>query len=676
MWQSEENIHWLRGLIHKTFFHPQFPLTPKLITPTALSFKSQILSPPSKQIILENINILIDYCINHNILLENICRLQANPSANILNDLAFNYPVIRFNATLNHFQVLIHHFIRELSRKGLIITKADKGDEICFIPFPLYQEMLLIHLKDVSTYLELSEDDFNALEKESMSIRKLGLHKLNLKSHHAVKQHQTTFKRRYMHLLMKIHKNPNDWQIPFLIPKTRPIISDCNTTFADISKAFLPVLQGIESKFHTVCTNSISVVHNLSVLSQDPISRAQMSSQGITMFTADVDALFTSIPLEDLTKILENFNLTHLELQFLHGIIHHNGFQVEEVQKKYKQIRGLPMGNALSGSLANIYLAEKEKTILSKYRTEIAFYSRYMDDIFIIFYGAIPPDFTYFFQKTISLKLSNCLSNSLLLPFLDVSIFFTGQDFISTVHAKNPSILSRIPFHLYSVDPKESLGVAKTELIRIWRINNTSNLLRQQLHSIYLQNKKIPQLFFKGLLAFFRHSGKILAHHLLCESCRLKDLKPSKTMEHKRKTYAATMPINCETVCFYLVKETEEITYMAINNLHGLHQTHQDQGKWEILPYRPVTWGNKPKCAATLTKFPEFKPNGRDLKSKGLESLLSYKLRENLPPLLHQVINKKFTSKIFYKSRRKRMQPVFQNIRRKLKTNAIRLLKR
>uniref|UniRef100_A0A3B3WF36 Uncharacterized protein n=1 Tax=Poecilia mexicana TaxID=48701 RepID=A0A3B3WF36_9TELE len=34
---------------------------------------------------------------------------------------------------------------------------------------------------------------------------------------------------RYFYLLPKIHKDPSDWAKPFLIPKGRPIVSDCSS---------------------------------------------------------------------------------------------------------------------------------------------------------------------------------------------------------------------------------------------------------------------------------------------------------------------------------------------------------------------------------------------------------------------------------------------------------------
>ena len=106
----------------------------------------------------------------------------------------------------------------------------------------------------------------------------------------------------------------------------------------------------------------------------------------------DVQSLYTNVPSMEAIELvyrklstnwLQYFNLTANDLRELLYVITGNCFFIYE-GKCYKQIRGLPMGNAISGTLSNLFMHEIENEILSQIQFEYAIYCRYVDDIFIL----------------------------------------------------------------------------------------------------------------------------------------------------------------------------------------------------------------------------------------------------------------------------------------------------
>ena len=91
----------------------------------------------------------------------------------------------------------------------------------------------------------------------------------------------------------------------------------------------------------------------------------------------------------------------------------------------YKQVDGVAMGSPLAPLLANWFIASKENTQLKNNdKTKPIFYTRYVDDIFVLIENNHDLDTFYNKMNTIHPNLQFTLErpNSNKLPFLDTEI--------------------------------------------------------------------------------------------------------------------------------------------------------------------------------------------------------------------------------------------------------------
>ena len=159
----------------------------------------------------------------------------------------------------------------------------------------------------------------------------------------------------------------------------------------------------------------------------------------------------------------------------------------------YLQTVGLPMGGALSGSLANIYLGELESAVVSTHMQHILLYRRYMDDILILHRGplALAHALISDLKHTFQLALTEHISTTQII-FLDLLISnspFYGLH--TSLYSKN-SILLKFPLPADKRPNRQVTHLIRTQLIRLWRNNTRSSTLSQQIHTIIAQLPQNP----------------------------------------------------------------------------------------------------------------------------------------------------------------------------------------
>ena len=91
------------------------------------------------------------------------------------------------------------------------------------------------------------------------------------------------------YLLPKIHKSPESWTIPHVLPKGRPIVSDCGAESYRVAKFIDHFLNPISHKHLSYVKDTYSFVSLLRDLSV-PAHRL--------LFSADVDSLYTNIEID------------------------------------------------------------------------------------------------------------------------------------------------------------------------------------------------------------------------------------------------------------------------------------------------------------------------------------------------------------------------------------------
>ena len=244
--------------------------------------------------------------------------------------------------------------LRNLSNnKELVIQKSDKGNAIVILNRIDYVDRVKELLLD-STKFQVTNIRDGKIMRHLANVRKSFHVVINKLLSQGKISKQTWFKLDpigckpgVLYGLSKVHK-----ALVRGIPKMRPILSAIGTAAYGMSKFLVPLLTGIATGPYTIL-NSFSF--NKEVLKQDAT---------LVMGSLDVDALFTSLPLDETIKISvdELFKdrdlvdkLSKREFKELLDLACKNSLFIFD-GIYYNQIDGVAMGSPLGPCLANIFM--------------------------------------------------------------------------------------------------------------------------------------------------------------------------------------------------------------------------------------------------------------------------------------------------------------------------------
>jgi len=160
--------------------------------------------------------------------------------------------------------------------------------------------------------------------------------------------------------------------------------------------------------YHPVVTNSTNLANDLTRLE---------IHENQSLITFDIKDLYINIPVTETlnivnTKLLQNNDtqIAHQILTLLKEVLSQNYFTFQ--QRIYQPERGITMGSPISGLIAEIFLQHFEDTNIKHLldTKNLAFYTRYIDDILIIY------DTTRIRSHTINTYINNIHSNITLNP--------------------------------------------------------------------------------------------------------------------------------------------------------------------------------------------------------------------------------------------------------------------
>ena len=130
--------------------------------------------------------------------------------------------------------------------------------------------------------------------------------------------------------------------------------------------------------------------HNSTTLAHD-ITKIRLNKHH-RMLTLDIKDLYTNIPIEETIQIAENRAQKHNDTKttsqialLLNTILKQNYFRFGD--KIYQPPKGVAMGSPISGLIAEVFLQHLENTHIKHImeRQHITLYTRYVDDILIIY---------------------------------------------------------------------------------------------------------------------------------------------------------------------------------------------------------------------------------------------------------------------------------------------------
>ncbi|XP_043914349.1 uncharacterized protein LOC122790793 isoform X1 [Protopterus annectens] len=274
----------------------------------------------------------------------------------------------------------------------------------------------------------------------------------------------------------KIHKNLEN-------PPMRALIDGRFSMTHNSAKLIDHILLKYLKKIPSICKDSWTFLSNISEVT---------FNTDFNFLTIDVVDLYTSIPHQEATEWvgmkLKDLGATNNEINIvteLLGIVLESNFFIfnEEI---FLQKQGVAMGSPCGASVANIFMAFWEhKYILSNstFNEQLRLYTRYLDDIFILFKGnATEADVLvdYMNHTTKFLKFTHCFSVQEI-DYLDVNLNKDdiSRTYMSKVFRKTTYCNSIL--HFTSQHPfKQKKAIIKGQLVRAVCMCNSSSAFGQE----------------------------------------------------------------------------------------------------------------------------------------------------------------------------------------------------
>lgn len=282
------------------------------------------------------------------------------------------------NTPKEKFILTIFEKTKKILKKhdNILILQADKGNKTVMMYKKEYSDKMERLLDDKNTYRTLRTDPTTKLQRENNNIV------ADLQKHN----HIDNWEKRKLYCsaatapriygLPKIHK---------LGTPLRPIVSSVQVPCYDLSKYVGQVLKNIISDDYNV-KNSLQVKKQLENMELDDDE---------VMVSFDVISLFTNIPvhlairnimkkwdkIKEFTKIPSSKFLKILNF----CLIENNYFMYAD--KLFHQVFGMPMGNPLSPTIADIVLDSLFNDTLAELREEnihFKYITKYVDDILAV----------------------------------------------------------------------------------------------------------------------------------------------------------------------------------------------------------------------------------------------------------------------------------------------------
>ena len=366
------------------------------------------------------------------------------------------------------------------------LTTADKGGKPVLIPKEDYIREALRQLQDTSTYEELSQEKAEELlleleKKKTTLICKLFKGNLITRTEQR-RLVEETWEIPPIYFLPKIHKpiNPTSNTYP-----GRPIIG----ATSNMLKTLDVYISKLTSTLLRRIPNSLSDTTELLMGLE---STPQPLPNSTTLFSADVESLYPSIPWTEGTEAARNFYNDNLHAvrewcdshsllppppanlfgEILSLILENNIFHFQN-RKWFRQRSGTAMGCSISVFLANTFMAHRMRKLREDPPHQLRYLGRYIDDIVGIWDGNNEIEIQNSFASVTdeNIKLSWVFSQQTLVA-LDLRINLQNGRISTRTHTKPTDGHQYV--HWTSAHPAHLLrSIPKAQLLR--RKRNCSN---------------------------------------------------------------------------------------------------------------------------------------------------------------------------------------------------------
>jgi Ser-tRNA(Ala) deacylase AlaX len=210
------------------------------------------------------------------------------------------------------------------------------------------------------------------------------------------------------------------------------------------------------------------------------------------MASLDVTSLFTNIPVQETIEIILNNVYNHGNLpppsitrntmkELLKYCTTESPFRSPN-NKLYLQVNGVAMGSPLAPTFAEFYMCTVENTVLDDNNVKPAIYARYVDDMYVVVRDEEHLEqLRRKMEENSDLKFTYELNVNDKLPFLDIEIDGSGEDYITTVYRK-PTDTGKCLNPAGECPDRYKISVIRAYLHRAHKTCSTPEILQSEIN--------------------------------------------------------------------------------------------------------------------------------------------------------------------------------------------------
>ena len=404
---------------------------------------------------------------------------------------------------------------------------------------------------------------------------------------------------RQFYLLPKIHKSFTTWPSRKM-PMGRPIVSDCDSDTYRVAEYIDSFLAPIAKSHDSYIRDTSDFLAKLSTVNPPPNS---------FLATLDVESLYTNIDNTDgLEAVREAFQLNpdpnrpcSQILELLQLCLENNDFMFNG--QWFLQTFGTAMGKKFAPNYANLFLAQWEKSALSRCNLKPDCYFRYLDDIFLVWSHSVD-DFWTFVDTLNSqhptIKLKATLHDTAI-DFLDVTIFkgpgfFEHGKLDSKVYFKTTDMHELL--HKTSYHPQHTFkGILKSQITRFYRIcthktdfdvacQTLFRVLRQRGYSArFLRSAKHDTLERLQIPHLNPNLGSYKCDNTGCITCSFL-VERTYVTDSKGKFYPLHATMSCNTSNLVYLIQCANCHFMYVGQTRETLHTRMQQHRSDIRTHK------------------------------------------------------------------------------------------
>ena len=359
------------------------------------------------------------------------------------------------------------------NNEHITITKSDKGGEMVVMETSSLEQLCIEHLSDTTTYEKLKRNKTNAIHLKINKNLKEVLTRCQFPPGLIYNlQTPSSARSQRFYALPKTHKKEL---------KIRPIISACGGVFDRLGWLLQTIFKPLLKQVSAHLNSTSDLIQRFTDTTKDRLkNKIPISFDVISLYTNinTNEAIDTALQYTNKYKLYTYGLETHDLYLLLHLLLDNNIFEYKNLGY-FRQIRGLAMGNRISGTLAILAMDRFERLfIYRELEPKLSLYLRYVDDTGTVVNNTDEAHriLNYLNKKHSTIKFEMDLpNNDGYLPILDIQLKINPD---GTIQYKpfTKKASKNITLHFQSHHPLSvKKAVANNELRRATRNSTTEH---------------------------------------------------------------------------------------------------------------------------------------------------------------------------------------------------------